>query len=210
VLDVPTSYEPGTKMPLFVGLHGDYEVDGATYYEWAPITRAAGMILFVPVCTPAMCGPDRSYWEWFEGHGAKPHDPAWLGAQIDSIVAEYNIDETRIYFAGVSGGADYLAYWAPANYKRVAAVGYVVGGAVGYHKGYGCPPSPCKYGTYFLSGGDFSKSYSYPMYQWYQGCGDDAIWKEEDVGHAGYQLLFSMHYNEIIWSWMSKQSACDG
>jgi predicted esterase len=205
LVDIPTSYTPGTKAPLVVILHGDGGTAGAGLNEMGQVTRPAGAILFSPACPSC---PEDSWWRWLENQEGSRHDPKWLINQIDAISAEYDIDERRMYFMGVSGGADYLGWWAPTYYDKVAAVGLVVGGAQYVTK---CPPASCKYGTYFISGtGDFSRGYVIPAENWYLSCGHEVEERvEQGVGHAGFDLLVQYGYNQRLWDWFSPQTACD-
>jgi poly(3-hydroxybutyrate) depolymerase len=110
------------------------------------------MILFAPQCPTALgCrferpgGATNSWWGWLQYSGT--YDEAWLGRQIDRVVAAYHVDAAREYSAGWSGGADYLGWYALRHARRFAAAAFV-GGGVPYVTG--CPAGGLP--AYFLDG----------------------------------------------------------
>src|SRR5262249_3760621 len=101
---VPSSYRPGTAVPLVFALHGGGG-DASKMYD--PETRiveyaeSKGTIAIFPNGLPkpgAPAGSTNYYWE-------DPVNIGFMNHLIDLATARFTIDTRRIYFIGFSGGA---------------------------------------------------------------------------------------------------------
>jgi poly(hydroxyalkanoate) depolymerase family esterase len=103
---LPSSYRPGTPMPLLVALHGCTENDVGfdILSGWSAEAQRRGFIVVFPdqsnLANPAGC------WNWFlesnqhRGRG----EPAIIAGITDTIRSRYSVDPRRIYTTGVSAG----------------------------------------------------------------------------------------------------------
>jgi poly(hydroxyalkanoate) depolymerase family esterase len=103
---VPSSYRPGTPMPLLVALHGCTENDVGfdILSGWSAEAEARGFIVVFPdqnnFANPAGC------WNWefptnqHRGWG----EPAIIAGITNHIRSKYTVDSHRIYTTGVSAG----------------------------------------------------------------------------------------------------------
>ena len=123
-LYVPSSYKPGTSMPLVVALHGCTET--ADVYRqlsgWDTLAEAKGFIVVFPEQSTS-----RNYqrcWNWFlpadmqRGSG----EPAMIAGLTGSIHQSYSVDRHRTYVAGFSAGgamANVMAATYPDLYGAV-------------------------------------------------------------------------------------------
>jgi poly(3-hydroxybutyrate) depolymerase len=127
-LYVPTTYHAGTPVPLLFALHGG-SGDASKMYD--PDTRiveyaeSRGFIAVFPNGLPKPGAPAAStnyYW-------GDPVNVSFMDHLIDLLMANYSINERRIYFIGFSGGAK-LAYSLAADPKvsaRLAAIATMAG-----------------------------------------------------------------------------------
>ena len=123
---VPPAYDPQSKWPVIVFLHGGGQrgVDGLepTLVGLGPHLVAAperwpGIVLFPQIA-------DGEIWQGSPARVAM--------AALDSAIAEFNVDRSRIYLTGLSMGANgtwYLGYHHP---NRFAALVPIAGSATGY------------------------------------------------------------------------------
>jgi poly(3-hydroxybutyrate) depolymerase len=131
---VPTTYNPQKPSPILVALHGDEGTSSLIAASWAPAAERANTILFAPQCPTAegcnlnngAVGNTNSWWGWLQFSGR--YDDGWIGRQLNTIAARYNLDRSREYLTGWSGGADYLGLYALRHSSRFAAVAFVAGG----------------------------------------------------------------------------------
>jgi len=98
VLAVPESHEESQALPLLVVLHGaggsGMEMAEASGFGDVP-TQDGAVVVY----------PDALEEEWNYLFGEEVHDDAgFIQALIDETVAEYAIDESRIYLTGYSNG----------------------------------------------------------------------------------------------------------
>lgn len=128
---VPKSITPGPK-PLVVVMHG--ALCNAGIIEWTcKMSNQAEKDNFI-VAYPEGTGPaHRILLTWNAGSccgtasKSKIDDIKFLRAMIDEIEQQYDIDKSRIYFAGVSNGG-MMAYRAASELSDiVAAIGSVEG-----------------------------------------------------------------------------------
>jgi poly(hydroxyalkanoate) depolymerase family esterase len=136
-LYVPSSYKPGTSVPLVVALHGCTET--ADVYRqlsgWDTLAEAKGFIVVFPEQSTG-----RNYqrcWNWFlaadmqRGSG----EPAIIAGLTDSVQQSYSLDRHRTFVAGFSAGGA-MANVMGATYPDVY-------GAVGVGSGCEYNGLPC-------------------------------------------------------------------
>ena len=122
----PTAIDaPLAKRPLVVMLHGCTQgaVDFATGTRMNLLAREAGALVLYPEQTQHANA--QKCWNWFKPQHQQrgKGEPEALAMLIRSIVAEHDVDDSRIYVAGLSAGgamADILGRCYP---ELIAAVG---------------------------------------------------------------------------------------
>ncbi|NJC73551.1 PHB depolymerase family esterase [Planosporangium thailandense] len=122
---VPSSYRPGTPMPLLVALHGCTENDiGFDLLSgWSARAEQRGFIVVFPeqpvLHNPAAC------WNWmlpFDQHRGGPEPSAIVGI-ADLVRGRYTVDAHRVYVTGVSAGgcmANIMAVTYPDVFAAVS------------------------------------------------------------------------------------------
>jgi poly(hydroxyalkanoate) depolymerase family esterase len=142
---VPSTYKPGTAVPLVVALHGCTET--ADVYRqlsgWDAEAQSKNFIVLFPQQSSSR--NYQSCWNWFQqadmqrGSG----EPSMIDGMVSSVEQKYAIDHQRVYVAGFSAGGA-MANVMAATYPDVfAAVG--VGSGCEYNGlpcvGYQGPPA---------------------------------------------------------------------
>lgn len=153
ILELPASYRSTRPTPLLVVLHGDEGAPAAIASVFGPVTADRDVIMFAPQCPTALgcrlpdgsAGSTNSWWGWLQY--SPTYDDSWLGRQIARIEGAYDVDRSREYLLGWSGGADYLGWYALEDSSRFAGAAFVAGG-VPYHPS--CPTTHLA--AYFLLG----------------------------------------------------------
>lgn len=122
---IPASYIPGTPVPMVIGLHGlaSSGSDFAQYRDFRSIADTANFIVVHPDGS-TMLG--LKYWNYGSIVGSTVDDVGFLEALIDTISAHYNINQQRIYCAGMSNGS-FMSYYMACQSNRFAAIGCVTG-----------------------------------------------------------------------------------
>ena len=126
ILYVPASYSPGTQAPLVFNFHG--YTSNATQQMWygnfRSIADTEGFIVVHPEGTLDNSGVAH----WNVGWGASTVDDiGFTSALIDSISAEYSINQNRIYSTGMSNGG-FMSYQLACELSdRIAAIASVTG-----------------------------------------------------------------------------------
>jgi len=128
----PTSYQVGTAVTLLVMLHGCAQTAGdfAAGTHMNQLAEQYGFIVVYPQQTPTY-NPNLC-WDWFtpsnqtRGRG-EPADIAGIVQTIVEQTAQWTIDTSRIYVAGISAGAA-MAVILGATYPDIFA-------AIGVHSG---------------------------------------------------------------------------
>ena len=207
ILRIPPTYNPSKPTILLVALHGDEGTPTVIEPAWQPYTDKYNAILFAPHCPVNLgCsfsngsgGMTSSWWGWLQY--SSQYSGGWIGTQVSKIEAKYNINKSREYLTGWSGGADYLGDYALLHGNRFAAVAYVAGG-VPYVQS--CPAG--KMAAYFLMGtNDFRYDSGQPgqVKQVFSRCGDPTtmvVLPGED--HTGtINAIGSQDYGDIIMKW---------
>jgi len=130
-LYIPASYSAGTPAPMVFNLHGlgSNALQQEFYANFGPIADTAGFIVVTPDGRDtAVQGFTGKYWDvgFLGGNGTGPNaDVDFLSALIDTVAADYNVDRTRVYSAGMSNGgymSYFLAWRLPTKIAAVASV----------------------------------------------------------------------------------------
>ncbi|WP_343633885.1 T9SS type A sorting domain-containing protein [Fluviicola sp.] len=122
---IPAMYNPANPVPLVFNLHG-LGTDGAyqaQYRDFRPIADTANFIVVHPDGS-TMFG--QRFWNYGSVLGSTVDDVGFLEALIDTISADYSINSSRVYCAGMSNGS-FMAYYLACQSNRFAAIGTVTG-----------------------------------------------------------------------------------
>lgn len=125
ILYVPANYTGTTAVPLLFNFHGytSNATEQMWYGDFRAIADTAGFIIVHPE------GTLNAGEQFFNaGWGTSTVDDlGFTSALIDSLLLDYNIDETRVYSTGMSNGG-YMSFHIACNLSdRFAAVGSVTG-----------------------------------------------------------------------------------
>jgi polyhydroxybutyrate depolymerase len=126
ILYVPQSYDPGTAAPLVFNLHGytSNALQQMFYGDFRPIADTAGFLIVHPMGTVDQLG--NTHWNVGWGN-SNVDDVGFLNALIDSLSAQYDIDQNRIYSTGMSNGG-FMSYKLACELSdRIAAIASVTG-----------------------------------------------------------------------------------
>ncbi|MFZ1678755.1 MAG: PHB depolymerase family esterase, partial [Saprospiraceae bacterium] len=126
ILYVPASYVPGTPAPLVFNFHGytSNAFEQMFYGDFRPIADTAGFLVVHPLGTVDQLGNTH----WNVGWGtSNVDDIGFTSALIDSLSAQYNIDQNRIYSTGMSNGGFMSYFLACGLSDRIAAIASVTG-----------------------------------------------------------------------------------
>jgi poly(hydroxyalkanoate) depolymerase family esterase len=121
-----------SALPLVVMLHG-CEQTAAEFAQGTRMNQLAGQEGFVVLYPQQSANAHRRRcWHWYDqatqdGSG----DAALIAAMIETVVAKYGIDRSRIYAAGMSAGASMAHILALRRPELIAAVGLHSGVAFG-------------------------------------------------------------------------------
>lgn len=124
-LYVPSTYKPGTPMPLVVALHGCTQT--ADVYRqlsgWDAEAESKGFIVLFPQQSSSRNA--ESCWNWFQQADMQrgAGEPSIIDGMVTTVEQKYGVDTRRVYAAGFSAGAA-MANVMGATYPDVfAAVG---------------------------------------------------------------------------------------
>jgi len=186
---------PDHPVGLLVVLHGDDAGANEAFLDWRDAAGHARLALLAPQC-PTDRGCNGSWWRWAI---SEQHDPAWLDAQIAAVSSTAQLD--RVYLAGFSGGASYLASWAPAHAGSISRVAFVSGG---YPATDRCPARPLS--TLFLIGSDdpMIAPYVRPLAEWLRTCANvDITWRlVPSLGHAAMHAALRKGRAAEVVTWL--------
>jgi polyhydroxybutyrate depolymerase len=126
ILYVPANYTGGEVVPLLFNFHG-YTSNASQqmwYGDFRPIADTAGFIIVHPEGT--LDGSNTTHFNVGWG-GSTVDDVGFTSALIDTLSANYTIDQTRIYSTGMSNGGFMSFLLACELSDRIAAIGSVTG-----------------------------------------------------------------------------------
>jgi polyhydroxybutyrate depolymerase len=126
ILYVPASYTAGNDAPLVFNFHGytSNAMQQLFYSNFNAIADAEGCIIVYPEGTL----DDSGITHWNVGWGGSTvNDIGFTSALIDSISAEYSVNQDRIYSTGMSNGG-FMSYQLACELSdRIAAIASVTG-----------------------------------------------------------------------------------
>ncbi|GAA0970574.1 hypothetical protein GCM10009555_019680 [Acrocarpospora macrocephala] len=126
---LPSSYRPGTPLPLVVALHGCTENDVGfdLLSGWSAKAEQEGFAVVFPdqnnFANPAGC------WNWIlsgnqhRGRG----EPAIIAGITNRVTGQYGINRSRVYVTGISAGGVMANIMAVAYSDVYAAASFVAG-----------------------------------------------------------------------------------
>ncbi len=163
-LDVPSGDD---AVPLLVVLHGNRESAEKAASRWREPALARGWAVLSLQCPRDLgCDDDGRWYKWRD-------DPRWVLAQVAEVARQRQIDPSRVYLAGWSGGATFIGMHAPA-WREVAAVVFHGGGQPPL-TGRACPNRALP--AYFLVG---DENPAHPaakrLRDYWQECGHEVHW----------------------------------
>ena len=137
ILYVPASYTPGTDAPLVINFHGytSNATEQMFYGDFRSIADTAGFLIAHPQGT--LDGSNEPYWnaDW----GGSVDDIGFTAALIDSISADYSVNQSRVYSTGMSNGG-FMSYTLACSLSdRIAAIASVTG-SMNTNQTIGCNP----------------------------------------------------------------------
>lgn len=126
---VPSTYDGNTEVPLMVMLHGgDQDPDKfATGTRMNEIAELKNFIVLYP--DQPVTANQNKFWNWFEiahqhrGSG----EPAIIAGMIGEVKNTYNIDDSKVYVAGLSAGGAMSAILGATYPDIIKGVGVASG-----------------------------------------------------------------------------------
>jgi polyhydroxybutyrate depolymerase len=132
-LTVPSSYDIDIPTPLIVLLHG-YTSSGAgqdAYMKFSDLSDHYGFLLVAPDGTQEESGRQNRFWNASSAccnfGGSEVDDSAYIANVIDTIKAEHNVDEQRVFLIGHSNGG-FMSYRLAHDHPgTIAAIASLAG-----------------------------------------------------------------------------------
>lgn len=126
LLHVPKSYDRTRPTPLVISLHGG-SMWPAAQKETSQWNRVADEHGFIVVYPSGVSGRGPRAWRAGGGSGSAGmmRDVRFLSELIDTLMANYNIDVTKVYANGLSNGGGMAFALSCALSGRIAAIGMV-------------------------------------------------------------------------------------
>ena len=127
---VPESYDPDTKTPLVISIHGfvQWPAHQQSMTGWNKVADENGFLVVYPKGTgfPLRWNTRPSE----ENPGAMDEELQFFSDLIDHLSRSYNIDPSRIYVNGMSNGGGMSDLLACEFSDRITAIGGVAGAYV--------------------------------------------------------------------------------
>ena len=133
IVYTPTTYDGAVDLPLMLLFHGNggNASDFMNETAMTDLADAANVLLVYP---QGSLLEGSSHWNpspLGEGNKSSTDDLSFIAALLDALVADYSVDESRVYAAGYSNGA-FMSYGLVCSLsERFAAVGGVSGTMLG-------------------------------------------------------------------------------
>jgi len=126
LVHVPSSYQPGRPVPLFLVLHGAGGRGERILGRIRDAADKAGVIVLAP---------DSRGQTWDVMRGEYGPDVAWIDRALGQVFDRYDVDPGRLIIGGFSDGASYALSLGPTNgrlFSRIVAFspGFAAPGAV--------------------------------------------------------------------------------
>jgi predicted esterase len=187
ILELPEAKDP---VPLVVILHGDREHAAPAAERWRAAIKKRHWGLLAIEC-PHQLGCADSFWKW---NG----DPDFIRAQV---AATPNVDRSRVYLVGWSGGATYMGYRATAWASTFAAL--VLHGGGGPPDSNACADRLVP--VYFLVGNKNPLHYRMKeLREYFDTCKHDVIWDLIDgADHAHEEAALTPKKAAAILDWLA-------
>lgn len=114
-LYAPETYNPQTRIPVFIGIHGQGGSGLHCWNDWQPYADTYGFLLICPSLADEQGG-------WLQEEGN-----AKLNSILNAVYAEYTIN-TKFFLAGFSAGAQFVQGYALNYPNSVAGVSVISAG----------------------------------------------------------------------------------
>lgn len=124
-LYIPANYSTAQPCPVVLNLHGygSNAAQQATLSQMNSIADTAGFIVAYPEGLPDLSGQR----QWNSGYATGIDDVGFLNKLLDSIAANYTINQQKIYATGLSNGGIMSNILACDLNGRMAAIASVAG-----------------------------------------------------------------------------------
>lgn len=125
LVHVPATYVAGQPVPLIISMHG-LGSDGAGNEQRTGFSEIADTANFIVAYPDGTVEPFTQLRYWNYGLNQNVDDAGFLEALIDTLSAQYSINQNRVYCCGMSNGS-FMTYYMACQSNRFAAVGAVTG-----------------------------------------------------------------------------------
>ncbi|MFN0276440.1 MAG: T9SS type A sorting domain-containing protein [Chitinophagales bacterium] len=129
IIYIPGIYDGSEAVPLLLNLHGygSNSFEQLYYADFKPIADTANFIMVLPNGSFDPFFPSARFWNCFIADDIGVDDVQFLSNLIDTISANYNIDQNRVYSTGMSNGG-FMSYTLAGELSnKIAAVASVTG-----------------------------------------------------------------------------------
>lgn len=186
-------------LPLVVGLHGDEgSPDAAISYIWGPVWESSQDFVLVLPQCPASNG---SWWNSDHAEHA-----VFIGEVLADVAATQNIDPARAYAVGYSGGSTWLSWYGFEFQDVFAGIQWSCGGA---SPQYSSPPrNDCKVdGRFHIATDDFLWDGAVATADLMESNGHEVEFVEAPC--SGHCCANTSDYAEDALDWMLGRTKCD-
>ena len=122
---VPAAYAPGVDVPVVLNLHG-YGSNNTQQMSYGTFKAIADTANFL-VLAPQGSNDGNGTTHWNANWGTGVDDIGFINALLDTISANYSVNQNRIYSTGMSNGGFMSLTLAGQLDDRIAAVASVTG-----------------------------------------------------------------------------------